>query len=259
MKPQLRMSIFEPRSLATASAVTLALIYSTISGSLLRSPLDAAWIVQVPYLRSALISLGDILVLLALVSVAARSRPRDVLALAGLTEPIRQPLVWALWLFVPALLIALFASPVASGLATSDFLWPAVFGPISEEIFYRGLGVGVLMRWCGWPLILACLWPAVFFGAAHAWQGADMGSLVGVVAITGIGGLLFGWLYARWCFNLWPPILLHIGMNALWTTFDLGQNAIGGWFGNALRLTIAVAAIALTVRFAAALYTSKPE
>lgn len=244
------VSLFAPRSLIIALAVTLALIYSTLSGSLWRSPLDLVWVMRVPYLRSALISFGDILIMLVLVSLAARCRPWAVLKLAGLAAPLRSPLIWALWLFVPALLVALFAVPVAAGLGAGDFLWPTIFGPISEEIFYRGLAVGVLIRWCGWPLIVACLWPSVFFGGAHAWQGADLESLIGVVAITGIGGLLFGWLYARWQYNLWPPILLHIGLNGLWTLFDLGENAIGGWFGNALRLTIVMAAVVLSFRMA---------
>lgn len=252
MKADPTVSVFEHRSLAIALAVTASLIYSTISGSLWHSPLNVEWVTQVPYLRSALISLSDILVMVVLVSVAARSKPLAVLKLAGLHAPMRMPLIWALGLFVPALLISLYAAPMASDLGARDFVWPTILGPISEEILYRGLAVGVLIRWCGWPLLIACLWPAVFFGAAHTWQGADLESLIGVVAITGLGGLLFGWLYARWSYNLWPPILLHIGLNSLWTLFDLGENAIGGWFGNVLRMTIVIAAVWLSLRMAPA-------
>ena len=40
-------------------------------------------------------------------------------------------------------------------------------------------------------------------------------------------------------------MLLHIGMNTLWTTFAFGDDAVGGWLGNALRLlTVATALIA---------------
>ena len=74
------------------------------------------------------------------------------------------------------------------------------------------------------------------FGLVHATQGQDPASIAGIVAITGLGGLLFGWLFVRWDFNLWPPILLHIGMNSLWIVFALGDDALGGWLGNALRL-----------------------
>jgi hypothetical protein len=39
---------------------------------------------------------------------------------------------------------------------------------------------------------------------------------------------------------------LHVGLNALWLIFDLGENAIGGWLGNGLRLSVVVTAIAAT-------------
>ncbi|MCR5873053.1 CPBP family glutamic-type intramembrane protease [Phenylobacterium sp. J426] len=90
--------------------------------------------------------------------------------------------------------------------------------------------------------------PALMFGLVHAGQGSDPASIAGVVAITGLGGLLFGWLFVRWDFNLWPPILLHVGMNSLWIVFALGENALGGWLGNALRLGIVVGAVLLTLR-----------
>jgi membrane protease YdiL (CAAX protease family) len=31
----------------------------------------------------------------------------------------------------------------------------------------------------------------------------------------GFGGLLFGWLYVRWGFNLWPAFFVHAGLNTL--------------------------------------------
>lgn len=86
----------------------------------------------------------------------------------------------------------------------------------------------------------------MFFGGAHLLQGSDLGSLAGVVAITGIGGVLFGWLFVRWGHNLWPPFLLHAGLNGLWSVFDLGEDALGGWLGNGLRLGIVAIAIATT-------------
>jgi membrane protease YdiL (CAAX protease family) len=96
----------------------------------------------------------------------------------------------------------------------------------------------------------ACLLPAMFFGVAHLWQGNDLMSIAGVVIITGLGGLLFGWLFVRWNFNLWPAVLLHIGMNSLWTVFALGENAIGSEMGNMLRLTTVLLAIILSLRMA---------
>ncbi|MEZ5958085.1 MAG: CPBP family intramembrane glutamic endopeptidase [Hyphomonadaceae bacterium] len=90
---------------------------------------------------------------------------------------------------------------IATDVHPSDIAWAGVGGPIAEEFVYRGLALGVLIRWCGWPIWLACIWPAVFFGAAHFAQGEDWGSVAGIVAITGLGGVLFGWLFVRWRFN----------------------------------------------------------
>ena len=78
----------------------------------------------------------------------------------------------------------------------------------------------------------------------EATRGAEV---LGIVAITGLGGLLFGWLFVRWGFSLWPPIFLHMGMNSLWIAFDLGENAIGGLLGNVERVVVVVLAIALTL------------
>ena len=91
------------------------------------------------------------------------------------------------------------------------------------------------------------LLPALLFGLVHAGQGSDLGSVAGIVAITGLGGLLFGWLFVRWGFNLWPPILLHVGLNSLWIVFALGETALGGWLGNGLRLAVVIGAIVLTL------------
>lgn len=90
----------------------------------------------------------------------------------------------------------------------------------------------------------------LFFDVVHAGQEQDLGSMLGVVAVIGTGGLLFGWLFVRWNFSLWPPILLHIGLNGLWLIFGPGNDAIGGLVGNGLRLGIVLVAIVVTIRLA---------
>jgi hypothetical protein len=62
-----------------------------------------------------------------------------------------------------------------------------------------------------------------------------------------LGGLLFGWLYARWDYNIWPPVFLHSGLNGLWTFFALGDTAVGGEFGNAVRFGTAALTIVVTL------------
>lgn len=233
------------RPLATTLAVSAALAFSTLSGDLLRPVLSDPAVLAVPYLRSALTTLCDLLVMLALVWMASGQTPPQQLRGCGLGMPAAPALRWAAMVFAPATLGALLLASPAEELGPADFIWPTLAAPLLEEIFYRGLAVGALMRLAQWKLWPACLWPALFFGLAHLWQGGSWADASGVVAITGAGGLLFGWLYVRWNNNLWPPVLLHIGMNTLWTTFAFGDDAVGGWLGNALRLlTVATALVA---------------
>jgi membrane protease YdiL (CAAX protease family) len=238
---------------AVVGPLSLGLAWTAVSGDLLRPWLRAhlpASALEVPYLASALISAADLVLMTLLVALALRVTPWRVLACAGLAAPIAPPLTWSLVWLVPGLVAAsLLATPVDS-VTVADIAWLALGGPISEEILYRGIAVGVLVRACGWHWLPACLWPALFFGVIHAGQGQDLGSTLGVVAMTGAGGLLFGWLFVRWDFNLWPPILLHVGLNGLWLVFGLGDDAIGGLVGNGLRPGIVMVAIVATIRMA---------
>jgi CAAX amino terminal protease family. len=221
------------RPLILAAAVGAALVWTAFSGPVLRP-----WAPSLgfAYGRSLLVNLADLAVMAVLTGAAAPAGPRRLLGLVGLGAPILRPLVWAAVIFVPAAAIAAVAAPAARDLTPQDLVWQGVVFPALEEVIYRGLAIGALIRWAGWRWWAACLAPAVMFGLVHAGQGADLGEVAGIVAITGLGGLLFGWLFVRWGFNLWPAILLHVGMNSLWMVFALGDTALGGWLGNGLRL-----------------------
>lgn len=238
-------SPFSPRALIAAAAVGLGLIYASFSGDLLR-PLMTGPIFKTPYLGSTLINLSDLLAMAVLLCLAGRVAPWRLVGLTGLTAPILKPLLWAAILFVPSLTIAAMATSPATNFTGQGLFWQGLGFPVIEEVLYRGLAVAALIRWAGWPWPAACLPPAVFFGLVHMGQGAELMEVAGIVAITGLGGLLFGWLFVRWGFNLWPPILLHVGLNSQWILFDLGENALGGMLGNGLRLAVVLGAIVLT-------------
>lgn len=241
----IRPAVAAPTSLLVAAAVSAALAWSMVSGDVVRAlPLTLP---KVPYLRSAIATLSDIVVMIGLAAAAARLSPAGVLSLTGVTELRRKHLIWTGLVFGPVIIAAALLAPLASNLTATDFVWPGVVAPFAEELFYRGLAVGLLMRLAGWRFLPAVLWPAVFFGLAHLWQGNSPTETAMAVAITGIGGLGFGWLFVRWGFALWPPIFLHIGMNSLWTAFALGENAVGGLTGNGLRLATIILAIGLTL------------
>lgn len=231
-------------------AVAAALLYSTQSGDLLRAMAQAQGWPKVPYLVAGLATLSDLLVMAIFLMAAARIGGGELMRISGINASPEQPLKWIAWLWLPALLVALLFAEVSAQLTLLDLGFRAVFSPAMEELTYRGLAVGALMRLCRWRLLPACLLPAVFFGVAHAWQGQDLLSALGIAAITGAGGLLFGWLFVRWGFNLWPALFLHMGMNGLWEVFSFGDNAIGGWLGNGLRLAMVLGAVMLTLRWA---------
>jgi uncharacterized protein len=244
MQPSLPVRASSRAAVLIAAAVSLALTYSTLSGELLRALIAQP---SFAYQRSLLASLSDVLVMLLLIALAAKRSPIAVLQSTGIGASPLRPLLWIGLVMLPTISYCLIALPLAVDLTATTIVWPVFGGPLFEELLYRGLAVGVLMRWCGWRFAPACIWPALFFGLVHAAQGADPVSIGGVVAITAAGGLLFGWLFVRWNFNLWPPLLLHIGLNAQWTLFALGDSAIGSQVGNVLRLVVVVLAILATV------------
>ncbi len=239
-------SVARPRLLA--AMILIALAVSTVSGDMVR------WLGQglpdVPYLRSALATLTNLIVLLLLAAWASKRSPASLLAMAGWRKPIVAPLIWATIVLAPAWIACAFWIVQRPPLAPIDLFWKGLAFPFAEELIYRGLAIGMLVGLCGWRWLPACLAPALLFGAGHFAQGADPASNVGIVLITAVGGLLFGWLWVRWDGNLWPPVLLHAGMNSLWMVYGLGDNAIGGLWGNALRAVIVAAAIGLTVLYA---------
>jgi membrane protease YdiL (CAAX protease family) len=208
--------------------------------------LDFEPIRSIPYARATLITLADLVVVFALLRLAGLSGGA-LARLSGVFEPIGRATVFGVLALGPAIAACVLLAPLAKSVTVPDLAWKTFVGPFFEELVFRGLAVGVLVRLCGWPVVAACVWPAAFFGAAHAWQGGDWQEVAGIVGITAAGGLLFGWLYVRWGFNLWPAIMIHAGLNGLWLLFDLGENAIGGWFGNGLRFSVVALAILVTI------------
>jgi hypothetical protein len=213
----------------------------------LRPLLRETPLADIPYGVSTAINLFDLSILAVVILAFAGREGRNLFALSGLAAPIGRPLLFAAALFVPATAIAAASAPVANDLEPLALLFTGAIFPVLEEVGFRGLALGALMTLAGWRFLPAALAPALLFGLAHLSQGDAPAEVAGIVAITALGGLLFGFLFVAWNYNLWPPIFLHVGLNSLWTVFDLGENALGGWLGNALRLGVVVGAILLTL------------
>jgi membrane protease YdiL (CAAX protease family) len=94
--------------------------------------------------------------------------------------------------------------PDRAGAYAANFVVIAIFGPIVEELTYRGLGqhlVGLL-----YGTTAALVTTAVLFGLAH-------GLVEGFLALA-FFGLAAGWLRLR-TESIYPPIVLHMIFNGL--------------------------------------------
>jgi membrane protease YdiL (CAAX protease family) len=204
------------------------------------------------YVPEAIDKLGGIALCALAAWVLRRVAWKDIVRELGLAD---SPL--------PALIFAVVASsPMLIGLALTRGLTPhmqpltifflTVLSPVAEEIQFRGLGVRVLQRGTGWPFwILA--WPqALLFGWGHIEQGQSFLKMIGLMALTGLGAVVFAWLVYRWQ-SLWFPITLHICMNLWWELFSVARSALGGWFPFALQTGSVLLAILI------ALYCTKEK
>ena len=133
-----------------------------------------------------------------------------------------------------------------------DFSWNnvlflAFISPLSEEVVFRGFAFGQIRRHANWGFWQASIIPAVVFGLGHLGINQDLGQSVGVFLVTGVGGILFAWIYEKWDYNLWAPFWIHCLMNLNWNVFDVGNSAFAGWFPTTLQVIVILAAIILTV------------
>ena len=102
--------------------------------------------------------------------------------------------------------------PVISGI--SGILYGCIFGPIAEEIGFRGILLGGLLKTRCRPW-LAILISAVAFGLLHKFPMAFFGSI--------IFGIIVGWLYWR-TGSIIPCIIVHIANNSLTAIDATGWN-----------------------------------
>lgn len=98
--------------------------------------------------------------------------------------------------------------------------------------------------WPFWPAAFAC---ALVTGAMHIEKGHTALQILGLFAVTGIGGAFFSWLVERWD-SLWFAWTVHALMNFWWAYFNVAPTALGGWFAFGMQLASVVAAIAVTHR-----------
>ena len=220
----------------------------SFTGSLARTLPLAEVLRSIPYLVSSLSYALDLIISVILLRTIGGVGIVRQWEAVGLGKPWRASALMGACLFIPVALLCLVLVGVADDARWDSNLFLGLYAPLIEEITYRGLATGVLILIAGWRFWSAALLPAAVFGLAHFSQGSGWEEVAGIVAITALGGLFFSWLYRRFGDNLWPAFILHAGMNLVWNTFHLGDNALGGMLGNGQRIAVVVGAILFALK-----------
>jgi membrane protease YdiL (CAAX protease family) len=153
----------------------------------------------------------------------------------GLTKNPWPALAFAVLATSPALIGFALKAQLSAQLKDTDIIWGGLFFPFVEEAFFRGFLFGQLYqraRWGFWP---AALVPAVLFAAAHFGQAHEPMEIAGILAITGIGAIVFSFLFVQWDGNIWAPFGCHAALNILWSVFNVDDTALGDTYANILR------------------------
>lgn len=128
---------------------------------------------------------------------------------------------------------------------------------ITEEIFYRALLFGVLVQTVRMNPWISAVLTGIIFGLAHVDITPDegetiLGQLNMWLALIGIGGFMYAWIYWKAPWNLWVVISLHFAMNLWWDVFEMNQTPLGG-LGATLARILSVGIVVYLVIFRRAL------
>lgn len=142
-----------------------------------------------------------------------------------------------------------FAAGFNLQLDLQSIVFGSLLAGIGEEVCFRGFLFGQLYRRVGLWFPLAAGSSALIFGLGHIYQGNSATEAAGVFAITLAGGVWFSWLFMRWQFNLWVPIVFHVLMNLYWDVFNVGDTALGGLEANIYRAAVIALSIVITIKW----------
>lgn len=197
------------------------------------------------YIGQSYNSLIEVLVVLLLTFALLRNSERNVLETLGLADSPLRGIGAAAIMVLPLYLVFATTFSVAE-FVPLEALYLAFVSPFAEELAFRGFAFGLLRKVAGWGFWPAALVPAAFFGWGHVDQASDPTGIVMTLALTGVGALLFAWLFEKWG-GLWVPLGLHISMNFAWTLFAVGDGAYAGTLPTIMQVTTILTAILITV------------
>lgn len=165
----------------------------------------------------------------------------------GLRMPVGRALTFGFLATLPMSIGFAFTSGINPKLSFVNILLLTAIFPFIEELFYRGYVFRQLLRRAHWRFGFAVIIPTLIFSLAHWYQAENALELLGVLAITGFGSLLFCWVFMKWKDNLWAAFALHFFMNFWWEIFSVDTNALGDWFANVVRFASVFLCVVLTI------------
>lgn len=165
----------------------------------------------------------------------------------GLLAPMGRGLAFAAIATLPMLIVFALTSSVNPKMTFLTVGVGCFIAPFAEEVLYRSFLFRQLYRRARLGFWISALFPSVLFAAAHLYQSDDLTELLGIVAITGTGGIGFCWFFMKWRDNVWAVFGLHAGMNLWWEVFAVDDTALGGWLANGARLATVIVAVLLTI------------
>ncbi len=194
---------------------------------------DAQYLVH-PLMRMVLVVIGVLLVYRM-----ARPDDRASMGLAVGCPNAIKGLGLGFVCTLPMLLLGLMSESFTP--TRYEIMYTAMMPGITEEIFYRAFMFGLLVQVARCPMWPTAIITGLVFGLAHVDITPDqgqtiLGQLGPWIAMIGLGGFMYAWLYWESGWNLWVVIALHIGMNLWWDMFDLTMTPLGGWGATIARI-----------------------
>jgi membrane protease YdiL (CAAX protease family) len=208
--------------------------------------IDAYRELSVAY-RTVLINGTMLLLGLAMTWWFSRAEKKSIGDLLGLNRSAGKACIVAVLCTMPMFLGGALTSSVNENAslfaAFAGAIWPGFF----EELIYRAMITGLLIRVAKWAVTPAVLVSAILFGWVHLYQADDMMSAVMVFLLTSLGGIGFALFYKFWNWNLWFPIFMHMFMNLSFVLFEMGNTALMDRNGNIFRAITLLLAIGATI------------
>ena len=211
--------------------------------SLLRS-----WPVDVQYLIHPLMRMVLVLIGYSIVQRMVDTQHRGTMGLAIGWSGMLKGCAIGFLSTIPMLLLGILSDEYSP--SRIEIVHGSLMPGVTEEIFFRAFMFGLLVQVGRCPMWPTAILTGVIFGLAHVditpEEGETiLGQLGFWIAMIGVGGFMYAWLYRESRWNLWLVIALHTGMNFWWGIFDLNSTPLGSWGATLVR----VVSVGLAVLF----------